>query len=122
MNLTTTEAALIDLEKGKEAFMARRKALGDPAVPVVESDAKHWHPWAPDVVDALTRPVQVKFSFDDPIKTRAEIEMFMAALVEAQMVTQDHGRGIVRQRMDLRNIIKTAAKVLTRMQGKEPRD
>lgn len=122
MNLTPTESAIVDFEHQKEAHMARRRQLGDPAVPTVASDTKHWHPYSPEMVDALTRPVQVKFSFDDPIKTRAEIEMFMGALTEAQMVTQDHGRGIVRQRMDLRNIIKTAAKMLTRMQGKEPRD
>jgi hypothetical protein len=43
-----------------------------------------------------------------------------AALVEALIVTQDHGRGINRQRMDLRNIIKGAAEVLVYMNGKTP--
>jgi hypothetical protein len=41
-------------------------------------------------------------------------------LVEALVVTQDHRRGINRQRMDLRNIIKTAAEVLVLMNGKTP--
>ncbi len=75
---------------------------------------------AADYVDALTRPVRLELSFDDPIATRRQIEALQAALVEALVVTQDHGRGINRQRMDLRNIIKSAAEVLVYMNGKTP--
>jgi hypothetical protein len=71
-------------------------------------------------VAALTAPVRLEITFSDPIHTRAQIEALQAALVEALVVTQDHGRGINRQRMDLRHIIKTAAEVLVYMNGKTP--
>jgi hypothetical protein len=72
------------------------------------------------VREAMTRPVRVEISFEDPIATRRQIEALQAALVEALVVTQEHGRGINRQRMDLRNIIKSAAEVLVYMNGKTP--
>jgi hypothetical protein len=114
MNLTVTEQAIIDLQKQKEAFTARSRNF-DPST-IRGPDTL----LTVDYVDALTRPVRLEISFEDPIKTRQQIEALQAALMEALVVTQDHGRGINRQRMDLRNIIEQAAKVLVLMHGRRP--
>ena len=117
MILTVTERAIIDFEKQKEAVMARAKNF-DPAKQSFEPGDLRM---PPDYIDALTRPVRLEISFDDPIKTRDQIHALQAALVEALVVTQDHARGINRQRMDhLRSIIKGAAEVLVYMNGKTP--
>ena len=116
MNLTVTEQAIIDLEKQREAITARAKNFDPHASRREPGDTI----MPPDYVDALARPVRLEITFDDPIKTRQQIEALQAALVEALVVTQDHRRGINRQRMDLRNIIKTAAEVLVLMNGKTP--
>ena len=116
MNLTVTEQAIIDFQKQKEAAMARAKNF-DPAKQSFEPGDLRM---PADYVDALTRPVRLEISFDDPIRTREQIQALQAALVEALVVTQDHGRGINRQRMDLRSIIKGAAEVLVYMNGKTP--
>jgi hypothetical protein len=118
MNLTVTERAIIDLEKQKEAFVARAKNYD----PVAGGERARTADTllTPDYVDALCRPVRLEITFEDPIKTRQQIEALQAALVEALVVTQDHGRGINRQRMDLRNILKTAAEVLVLMNGRTP--
>jgi hypothetical protein len=118
MSLTVTEQAIIDLQKQKEAHLARAKNFDPTAYKreVEPGDAI----MPADYVDALSRPVRLEITFDDPIKTRQQIEALQAALVEALVVTQDHKRGINRQRMDLRNIIKTAAEVLVLMNGKTP--
>lgn len=118
-SLTVTEAALIDLEKGKAAMARRAKQVGDPAVLGIPADRQAF-PWSAEMVDALSQPVRLEITFKDPIATRQQIEALMAALTEALVVTQDHGRGISRQRMDLRNIIKSAAEVLVYMNGKTP--
>lgn len=117
-DLTVTEQAIIDLEKQKAALMARAKNFDPTAYrrEVEPGDAI----MPADYVDALARPVRLEITFDHPIKTRQQIEALQAALVEALVVTQDHKRGINRQRMDLRNIIKTAAEVLVLMNGKTP--
>lgn len=117
--LTVTEAAIIDLQRGKEAMARRSKQLGDPAVPSIPADAKGF-PWRADYVDALSRPVRIEITFEDPLKTREQIEVLMACLTEALVVTQDHQRGINRQRMDLRNIVKTGAETLVMLNGKMP--
>ena len=117
--LTVTEAAIIDLQRGKEAMARRAKQIGDPAVPSIPADHTGF-PWPAATVDALSRPVRLEITFDDPLKTREQIEALMACLTEALVVTQDHGRGISRQRMDLRNIVKTGAEVLVMMNGKMP--
>ena len=114
--LTVTERAIIDFEKQREAMLARSKNFDPSKVSYEPGDLK----MPADYIDALTRPVRLEISFDDPIKTRQQIEALQAALVEALVVTQDHGRGINRQRMDLRSIIKGAAEVLVYMNGKTP--
>lgn len=114
--LTVTEQAIIDLERQKEAITARARNFDPHARSREPGDTI----MPPDYVDALARPVRLEITFDDPIKTRQQIEALQAALVEALVVTQDHKRGINRQRMDLRNIIKTAAEVLVLMNGKTP--
>jgi hypothetical protein len=118
MNLTVTEQAIIDLERQREAITARARNF-DPVAGGLRARGADTLLTA-DYVDAMTRPVRLEISFDDPIHTRQQIEALQAALVEALVVTQDHGRGINRQRMDLRNIIKSAAEVLVYMNGKTP--
>lgn len=116
MSLTVTEQAIIDLQKQREAITARARNF-DPSASTREPGDSIM---PPDYVEALTRPVRLEIDFRDPIHTRQQIETLQAALVEALVVTQDHKRGINRQRMDLRNIVKTAAEVLVLMNGKTP--
>jgi hypothetical protein len=115
--LTVTEQAIIDFERQKEAHMARAKNYDPTAIAKVEPGDRGL---TPDHIAALTAPVRVVVTFDDPIHTRQQIEVLQAALVEALVVTQDHGRGINRQRLHLRHIIKTAADALVYMNGKTP--
>lgn len=75
----------------------------------------------PDHVDAFCRPVRIEITFDDPIATRAQLEVLQQALREAQAVTYEHHLGINRQRMNLRHIIKVAADTLAKMNGRTPR-
>lgn len=115
--LTVTEQAIIDLQKQKEAITARAKNFDPTAIRSVEPGDRGL---TPDHIAALTAPVRIEIDFRDPIHVRRQIEALQSALVEALVVTQDHGRGINRQRMDLRHIIKTAAEVLVYMNGKTP--
>jgi hypothetical protein len=112
-SLTVTEQAIIDFQRQREAHMARTKALGPPFEP---GDMK----LTPDYVDALTRPVRIEIDFRDPIHVRGQIDVLMAALVEAQVLTQQHDLGINRQRIRLRGILKEAADTLTMLNGKTP--
>lgn len=114
MSLTVTEAAIIDLERQKEAIMARAKKLGTP--PREPGDIM----LTPDYVDALTRPVRIEIDFRDPIHVRQQLEILMAACVEAQALTREHHMGIHRQRIRLRGVLKEAADTLTMVNGKTP--
>lgn len=115
--MTVTEAAIVDLQRQREAMAARARNF-DPKNISVQQGGDSILP--PDTVDALTAPVRLEITFKDPIHTRQQIEALQAALAEALVVTQDHGRGINRQRMDLRNILKGAAEVLVYMNGRTP--
>lgn len=116
--LTVTERAIIDLQRQKEAIVARAKNFDPTAYgrEVEPGDAI----LSAEAVDAICAPVRLELTFTDPIHTRRQIEALQAALVEALVVTQDHKRGINRQRMDLRHVIKSAAEVLVYMNGKTP--
>lgn len=119
MSLTTTEAAIIDLERQREAHMARARKMADHRE---ERPAREPGDISltPDYVDALTRPVRIEIDFRDPIHVRQQIETLMAALVEAQVLTQQHELGINRQRIRLRGVLKEAADTLTMINGKTP--
>jgi hypothetical protein len=115
MSLTVTEAALIDAQRQKEAYDMRAKNY-QPGATINRSDAL----LSEEALDALAAPVRIEITFKDPIHTRQQLEALMAACTEALVVTQDHHRGIRRQRMDLRHIMKTAAETLVYMNGKTP--
>lgn len=117
--LTVIEDALIDFQRQKEALMARAKNF-DPVAAGERAAGRSDTSLTADAVEALTAPVRLEITFKDPIHTRQQIEALQSALVEAMVVTQDHGRGINRQRMDLRYILKTVAEVLVYMNGKTP--
>lgn len=120
MSLTVTEAAIIDLQRQKEAIALRAKnysgADGGDRARAERVDTS----LSEQALDALAGPVRIEITFKDPIATRQQLDVLAAAIVEAQVVTQDHGRGIKRQRMDLRHIMKTAAETLVYMNGKTP--
>lgn len=121
-DLTVTEAAIIDLQRQKEAIMARAKNF-DPVAGGLNaraSVAAQENMLTAEMVEALCQPVRIEITFGDPLHTRKQIEHLMAELTSALVVTQDHGRGINRQRMDLRHILKTAAEQLVYMNGKTP--
>lgn len=117
MSMTVTEAAIVDLQRQREAIEMRARNLDTKNISVQRGGDSIL---PADTVDALTAPVRLELTFKDPIHTRQQIEALQAALVEALVVTQDHARGINRQRMDLRHIIKGAAEVLVYMNGKTP--
>ena len=115
-DMTVTEQAIVDFQRQKEAIMARAKNF-DPTTTTREpGDVR----LSAEAVDAICAPVRLEITFSNPIHTRRQIEALQAALVEALVVTQDHPRGINRQRMDLRHVIKSAAEVLVYMNGKTP--
>lgn len=116
--LTVTEAAIIDLERQREAIMARAKNFDPQAAgrDARSSDIK----LTPDYVDALTRPVRIEIDFRDPIHVRQQLEVLAAAIVEAQVLTQQHDLGIHRQRIRLRGVLKEAADILTMLNDKTP--
>lgn len=115
-DLTVTERALIDFQRQKEAILGRAKNFDPTATSREPGDVR----LSAEAVDAICAPVRLEITFTDPIHTRRQIEALQAALVEALVVTQDHQRGINRQRMDLRHVIKSAAEVLVYMNGKTP--
>lgn len=115
MSLTVTEAAIIDLQRQREAFDMRAKNY-QPGASLDRSDTL----LTEEALEALAAPVRIEITFKDPVHTRQQLEVLAAAIVEAQVVTQDHGRGIRRQRMDLRHIMKTAAETLVYLNGKTP--
>ncbi len=115
--LTVTERAIIDLQRQREAHMARAKNLNHAAGSKYEAGDLRL---TPDYVDALTRPVRIEIDFRDPIHVRQQLEVLAAAIVEAQVVTQQHETGINRQRIRLRGILKDAADYLTMLNGKTP--
>lgn len=115
-DMTVTERALIDFQRQKEAVLARAKNFDPTAEPREPGDVR----LSAEAVDAICAPVRLEITFTDPIHTRRQIEALQAALVEALVVTQDHQRGINRQRMDLRHIVKSAAEVLVYMNGRTP--
>lgn len=117
MSLTVTESAIIDLRRQREAMEMRAKNFDPKLVATREAGDMSL---TPETVDNLTRPVRIELSFDDPIATRQQIETLQAALVEALVLTQQHDLGIVRQRLRLRETIKTAADMLVYMRGKVP--
>ncbi len=122
MKLTVIEDALIDLQQGQEAMARRQRQFGDPAVlkAPADSDPRLMTPWTLEDLDRLLVPVRIEISFEDPLETRKQLEVLMGHFTEALMVTQDHARGMVRQRRDLRSIIKTAADLVVLMRGKTP--
>lgn len=117
MSLTVTEAAIIDLQRQREALDMRAKNF-DPKL-VAPRDGTSMALTA-ETIDNLTRPVRLEISFTDPIHTRQQIEMLQAALVEALVLTQQHELGMMRQRLRLREVIKTAADTLVYLNGKTP--
>lgn len=116
-SLTVTEEALIDLQRQREAMMARKKQLALADVEKPEpGDFRIWG----DTLDAMTRPVRLEIDFRDPIHARRQLDALMEHIIEAQMVSRDHTLGINRQRVRMRGIIKDAADHLTMMNGKTP--
>ena len=115
--MTVTEKAIVDFQRQREAFMARAQNFDPKAVGTREPGDTTL---SAEAIDALCAPVRIEITFTDPIHTRRQIEALQAALVEALVVTQDHKRGINRQRLDLRHIVKSAAEVLVYMNGRTP--
>lgn len=99
--------------------MARAKNF-DPAAGGKESRESPDIKLTPDYVDALTRPVRIEIDFRDPIHVRRQLEVLAAAIVEAQVLTQQHDLGPHRQRIRLRGVLKEAADILTMLNDKTP--
>lgn len=117
MSHTVTEAAIIDLQRQREAIEMRAKNF-DPKIAAPQGDPDMR--LTAETIDNLTRPVRIVLTFDDPLKTRQQIEALQAALVEALVLTQQHELGINRQRLRLREVAKTAADTLVYISGRAP--
>ena len=116
MSLTVTEAAIIDLEKGREAMAQRAKNFEPGAKTAEPGDLG----FTKETIDNLTRPVRIEVSFEDPLATRRQLDILAAAIVEARVLTQQHDLGINRQRLRLREVIKTAAEMVIYERGMTP--
>lgn len=117
MTMTVAEQAIIDFQRQREAHEMRAKNFQPGGGPPREAgDIK----LTADYVEALTRPVRLEIDFRDPIHTRQQIEVLMAALIEAQVITAQHELGINRQRIRLRGVVKEAADTLTMLNGRTP--
>lgn len=114
--LTVTEAALIDAQRQKQAYDEMAKRTKPVAPPFEDGDLR----LLPDVMSALAGTLRIELTFDDPIQTRQQLEVLAAAIVEAQVISQQHGLGINRQRLQMRHVMQTAAETLVFMQGKTP--
>lgn len=117
MSLTVTEAAIIDLQRQREALDMRAKNF-DPKL--VTSREQHDMNLTAETIDNLTRPVRIVLTFDDPVMTRQQVHALQAALVELEVLTQQHELGINRQRMRMRECAKTAADTLVYISGRTP--
>jgi hypothetical protein len=120
--LTTTEAALIDLQRQEQAIAERRRLLtNDPAIPSIPADHSGQGPWDAETLAELTRPVRIEINFDGgPLKVREQIDALAAVLADLRAETYKHDRGIARQMLQLRHIAKAGADTLVYMNGKTP--
>ena len=118
-DLTVTEAAIIDLERGKEA-MAKRAKNFDPSAAAERALAVKQLGFDPARIDELAAPVQIKLTFDDPIQSRAQLELLAGAIEEAKALTYQHDLGILKQRLRIRGVMKEASDSLTYMRGQAP--
>jgi hypothetical protein len=124
MELTVTEAALIDFQNGQAALMARAKNF-DPAAfakgGTVEKPLEPQDLRIPAAhMDALCVPVRVEFTFDDPIATRRQLEAFLGHVHQLMPLTFDTKLGFNRQRLQLRMGLKTAAEQVALISGRTP--
>jgi hypothetical protein len=78
------------------------------------------HPWPPDYVAALTRPVRFEITFEGPVQTDRQLKALTAVIAVARRVVHNQTIGKVHKMIDLRDIMKSAAIILARMQGKKP--
>lgn len=119
MSLTVTEAAIIDLERQREAIMARAKNF-DPVEAGQHARLVKDLGFDPDKIDQLTENVQLKLTFRDPMATRAQLDLLAGAIEEAKALSYDHGLGIMKQRLRMRRVMKEASDALTLMRGEMP--
>ena len=113
MTLTVTEIALIDLQRQQEAIELRRRQLspgyepGDLRIP-------------PESIDALCLPVRIEVDFDDPVRTRQQLEILIGGCSDAVALSQEHRMGINRQRLLMRERMKSTADMVAVQRGKTP--
>ena len=117
MSLTVTESAIIDLQRQREAMEMRARNFDPKAYATRDNNDMSL---TPETIDNLTRPVRIVLTFEDPIKTRQQVHALQAALVEVEVLTQQHDLGINRQRLRMRECAKTAADTLVYLSGRMP--
>ena len=78
------------------------------------------HPWPPDYLEGFTKPVRFEITFEGPVQTDRQLRALMAVIVAARRIAHDPTIGKERKRMELRDIMKSAAIILARVQGKTP--
>jgi len=113
---TVTEAALIDFQRGREALMTRARNFDPQKDSYEPGDLRI----PPEYVDSMTLPTRIEIDYRHPVHIRQQLDILASAIVEAQVVTQQHELGINRQRIRCREILKTAADMLTIVNGKTP--
>jgi hypothetical protein len=120
--LTVTEAAIIDLQRQREAFdnMAKRAKNFDPVAAGEHARQVKDIGLDAETIAAMTSPVRLTITFDDPIKTRAQLDALAGAIEEAKALTYEHSLGIMRQRLRTRGVLKDASDALTYLQGRAP--
>lgn len=119
MTVSVTEQAIIDLQKQREAYMGRAKNF-DPSAAGEHARLVQELGFDPEQMDVLAAPVQIKLTFDDPMKTRAQLDRLAGAIEEAKALSYDHKLGILKQRLRMRRVMKEASDSLTLMRGQMP--
>lgn len=116
-NLTVLQAALIDAEKQKRAFdKMKAKAFDSTKQSFEPGDLRI----QAEQLAALAGELRIPLTFTHPIDLRQQLEVLAGAIVETQVVTQQHELGPNRQLVRCRQIMQTAAETLVLMQGKTP--
>ena len=71
-------------------------------------------------MEAFTRPVRFESTIENPVQTDRQLKALAAVIVVARRIAHDPTIGTEHKRIDLRDIMNSAAIIFAKMQGKKP--
>ena len=117
--------ALAQLADQIQGWDMRRKQLGYPPDPHTlgptsrEQFDRNRLP-IEEVRRAMTRPLRLVLTFDDPYAVREQLKALAPAILQALAISQDvNGRNGYRQCADMRNVLREAGREIAALQGKK---